>query len=1373
MDQGSGSTVTDASVEHNNGTTRDATWVDGKYGKALSFNGSSSWVTIPHAASLRLTNRMTLSAWVKPSTISGWRTAMMKEHAGGSAYGLYASNGTVPTAWMLKSDATNHYQVNGTAGLATGAWTHLAVTYDGSMARLYVNATKVSELAIGGGLMDDGGALHIGGNTKWGEYFSGVIDEVRVYNLAQSVAQIQTDMDTPVATSGIPTTPPTPALVAGYGMDEGTGTNVADNSGNNNAGTVRDTTWAAGKFGKALSFNGSSSWVTIPHAASLRLNTGMTMSTWIKPTTTSGWRTVAMKDHAGGVTYGLYASNSTGVPSGWFWSGGSNLKADGTTALPAGTWTHLAVTHDGSTARLYVNGTQVSTAAIGGLQDDGGALHIGGNTQWGEYFSGLIDELRIYNYPQNAQQLQADMNAQVAPPIPGNPPSAPGTLTANPGEGKIALAWQAATDDYGISGYEIHRSKQADFTPSNTTKLTTVTGLSYTNTDLPGTGTYYYRVIALDNTGQPGASSNRVAANLKTLTIRIDNITSDQAVDKAYELGSPETFKLKIKACLTGYPDLCNESPYYRITTDAPFPPSSLETGLAAPSQPILSGVVSRPSSGLVTAKFFLYDSSGAPIGTTPFGEREVNGGARASLQIPENMTQAGRTYKWQMQACVSTSCTAKTAPVSFNVPGTPTEPEETVRHLTLLKDNLVIKVAKTGSAACDGGPCPLADSTTMRFGGSGEEKTVTVLGIRLNELPDGAGVSEAVLNLGTPTCSAGNCPSDAVINAVPLKSPVTADTLGASLVGDVEDHTSYSLPITAPQANIAGSEYQWLLLSSNKDDVITFAESGSAQQPSIALTYLPAGPPSKVLNLSSSPGDGGAIASWGVPETSGGAVLLDGYDVEVSNGNTVVRTIEASQPTVAISGLTNGISYTIRVRARNDFGASDWESTSVTPNSVPAPPTPSQPCDPNVDMPRDPDGQPASVNQAYSERIRNYYQAQDAILEGRATTVWEAPGVTPDAPITAKLSVLNTQLIADKEAADAEGLTRTDSTVMVDNVVAQIASGGTVRVTATVDRNWNETSQNAASATQEGTGQTASGQIDPSGPPTISVFIFDRCGDLTIVDVPFEVEEDPTDLHDTDPPGGHCGSAGVSSASTLSAGAACSTGVPVGTYQWVTWAGNLGRERDSKTGKIQPGKSWHTFVQNYSNWEIPGTYNEWREKWEVRDLRSLLQLFPATKKQWNSGYGKYLVAHAKLQIKSEACFRTTETEVVDNVGFTVGTDTYGSVGTQFKTTTGYKCIPYSRTLGKGMDPTLSTGVGWLTAECLRNCSISHYRHHTTAKLLLTFRAKSGRMREAEVVTDIEAETRRHPPQTPYPDGSFDAPVNKVGSTLKTPILEG
>ena len=90
-------------------------------------------------------------------------------------------------------------------------------------------------------------------------------------------------------------------LVAAYGFNEGAGTTVADTSGNGNTGAISGATWtAAGRYGGALVFNGTSAVVTVANAASLQLTTGMTLEAWVYPTAApTGWRAVITRTWTG------------------------------------------------------------------------------------------------------------------------------------------------------------------------------------------------------------------------------------------------------------------------------------------------------------------------------------------------------------------------------------------------------------------------------------------------------------------------------------------------------------------------------------------------------------------------------------------------------------------------------------------------------------------------------------------------------------------------------------------------------------------------------------------------------------------------------------------------------------------------------------------------------------------------------------------------------------------------------------------------------------------------------------------------------------------------------------------------------------------
>src|SRR5882724_9543448 len=304
-----------------------------------------------------------------------------------------------------------------------------------------------------------------------------------------------------------------PGLVAAYAFNEGSGTTVADVSGNNNNGTISAATWTtAGKFGSALVFNGTSAQVTVPNATSLQLTTGMTLEVWVFPTgSLAGWRAVLDKNVDG--YYLMASSDPNNRPAvGGTWTGG-NQNTAAPTALALNAWTHLAATFDGATVRLYVNGVQVaSQAQTSALAPTTGTLQIGGDS-YGEFFAGRIDEVRIYNRALSAAEIQTDMNTAVGtPPAPDStPPTAPTGLTATAANAsQINLSWTAATDNVGVTGYRVERCQDAGCV--NFAQVATPAGTSFSDTGLAAGTSYSYQVRAVDAAGNLGAYSNIASA---------------------------------------------------------------------------------------------------------------------------------------------------------------------------------------------------------------------------------------------------------------------------------------------------------------------------------------------------------------------------------------------------------------------------------------------------------------------------------------------------------------------------------------------------------------------------------------------------------------------------------------------------------------------------------------------------------------------------------------------------------------------------------------------------------------------------------------------------------------------------------------------
>jgi hypothetical protein len=99
FDEGSGTISSDQSGRGHSATLSNATWsTAGHTSGAVSMNGTNALITVADAADLRLGTAMTVEAWVKPASLAGWRTVIMKEKPGGLSYVLYASDNNAPPA---------------------------------------------------------------------------------------------------------------------------------------------------------------------------------------------------------------------------------------------------------------------------------------------------------------------------------------------------------------------------------------------------------------------------------------------------------------------------------------------------------------------------------------------------------------------------------------------------------------------------------------------------------------------------------------------------------------------------------------------------------------------------------------------------------------------------------------------------------------------------------------------------------------------------------------------------------------------------------------------------------------------------------------------------------------------------------------------------------------------------------------------------------------------------------------------------------------------------------------------------------------------------------------------------------------------------
>lgn len=407
FDEGGGIVASDASGRGQHGSISGATWAAGRFGRALAFDGIDDWVTVASTDALGLTGALTVEAWVYPTATGGWRTIAFKEapaEVWRHTYGLYSTFGTEgPGGHVLLADYVN---VHDAAALPLDRWSHLAMTYDGAAVKFFLNGVERLTAPGAGPLQISDGALRIGGNAMWGDFFEGRIDELRIYNRALTSSDIQRDMGTPV----------TGWLAAAYGFEEGSGLQARDDSGRALHGTISGASWTTGRFGRALRFDGINDWVVVPDSEWLHLSTAMTIEAWVYPTALGGWRTVLLKEFGSWYSYGLYA-DGTGGPAAHAFLTTSDTSTPARRTLPLNAWTHLAATFDGTKLRLFIDGQLASETfpVTGTIRPSTGLLRIGGNSIWGEYFSGKIDEVRIYSRALTAAEIRADMVRAVKP----------------------------------------------------------------------------------------------------------------------------------------------------------------------------------------------------------------------------------------------------------------------------------------------------------------------------------------------------------------------------------------------------------------------------------------------------------------------------------------------------------------------------------------------------------------------------------------------------------------------------------------------------------------------------------------------------------------------------------------------------------------------------------------------------------------------------------------------------------------------------------------------------------------------------------------------------------------------------------------------
>jgi hypothetical protein len=206
-------------------------------------------------------------------------------------------------------------------------------------------------------------------------------------------------------------------------FEEAAGTTLLDSSGGNSGTLVNGVTrLSSGRAGKALRFDGVDDYATFGDPASLEAP-AFSVALWVRRQgVQQSWAKILNKGTASSAPWASYKIEFDGTSDAivnWHlgFTDGSSAVARSVTALPDSAWAHLVGTYDGSSLKLYINGTLNQTTAISGktVRFDSVPFTLGGYAGWGN-FHGDLDEVRYFNRALSASEVLAVYNGVTATP---------------------------------------------------------------------------------------------------------------------------------------------------------------------------------------------------------------------------------------------------------------------------------------------------------------------------------------------------------------------------------------------------------------------------------------------------------------------------------------------------------------------------------------------------------------------------------------------------------------------------------------------------------------------------------------------------------------------------------------------------------------------------------------------------------------------------------------------------------------------------------------------------------------------------------------------------------------------------------------------
>jgi hypothetical protein len=447
-------------------------------------------------------------------TISAWIYVNRMENSDKSDEGRIISkaSGTARSShyWMLslndggklrvriKTGGSNFEMSSPSGMITTGRWTFVAVSYDGSEVRMYIDSQVVRTASLSGTLATDP-TIGVGIGNQPDDAsgirpFVGLIDDLKVFNKGLTGAQIVGQVSNRSRRSHWP-------------LDELGGSTAFDREGDFdgtlNTGVVFRPN--RGYTDGAAEFDGDTGRIALPNID--LIGEEMTIMAWINPGDIS---TTHNRDEA------RIMSKSTGVaPEDHIWmlslNEGGRLRGRLSTAgdfteletetgvIVTNTWTHVAMTYDGTELVLYVDGQPLaSTLHSGDIRVDPSVQVAIGNQPEGagdRPFDGFIDEVYLYERGLSQAEIQQTTVQGSALPVVWR------SFGADARKGRVVLNWEVA-DQRDNAGFYVERAggESADFRDIGFVPAHSPDRYQFTDDTAPA-GTLLYRLRQLDHDG--------------------------------------------------------------------------------------------------------------------------------------------------------------------------------------------------------------------------------------------------------------------------------------------------------------------------------------------------------------------------------------------------------------------------------------------------------------------------------------------------------------------------------------------------------------------------------------------------------------------------------------------------------------------------------------------------------------------------------------------------------------------------------------------------------------------------------------------------------------------------------------------------------